>query len=39
LRGPRGSALMPTLVFTFAMGGLSISAIYMAGSTSILSAL
>ena len=30
---------MLTMVFTFAMGGLAISAIYMAGSTSILSKL
>ncbi len=35
----RGSALMLTLVFTFALGGLAISAIYMAGSSSILSKL
>jgi len=39
LRARRGSALMLTMVFTFAMGGLAISAIYMAGSTSILSKL
>lgn len=38
-RERRGSALMLTLVFTFALGGLAISAIYMAGSTSILSRL
>jgi len=38
-RARRGSALMLTLVFTFAMGGLAISAIYMAGSSSILSKL
>lgn len=38
-RDRRGSALMLTLVFTFALGGLAISAIYMAGSTSILSRL
>jgi hypothetical protein len=37
--GRRGSALMLTLVFTFALGGLAISAIYMAGSTTILSKL
>lgn len=35
----RGSALMLTMVFTFAMGGLAISAIYMSGSTTILSKL
>lgn len=39
LRARRGSALMLTMVFTFALGGLAISAIYMAGSTSILSKL
>jgi hypothetical protein len=38
-RERRGSALMLTLVFTFALGGLAISAIYMAGSSSILSKL
>ncbi len=35
----KGSALMLTMVFTFAMGGLAMSAIYMAGSSSILSKL
>ncbi|MBV6521151.1 MAG: hypothetical protein MNPFHGCM_01278 [Gemmatimonadaceae bacterium] len=35
----RGSALMLTMVFTFAMGGLAISAIYMSGSTTMLSKL
>ncbi|MEP7344257.1 MAG: hypothetical protein ABI877_03275 [Gemmatimonadaceae bacterium] len=35
----RGSALILTMVFTFAMGGLAISAIYMSGSTSMLSKL
>lgn len=35
----RGSALMLTMVFTFAMGGLAISAIYMAGGSTILSKL
>lgn len=39
LRARRGSALMLTMVFTFALGGLAISAVYMAGSTSILSKL
>lgn len=38
-RGRRGSALMLVLVLTFALGGLAISAIYMAGSTTILSKL
>ena len=38
-RARRGSALMLTLIFTFALGGLAISAIYMAGSTTILSKL
>jgi hypothetical protein len=35
----RGSALMLTMIFTFALGGLAISAIYMSGSTQILSKL
>ncbi|MCC6931262.1 MAG: hypothetical protein IT359_19895 [Gemmatimonadaceae bacterium] len=39
LRTRRGSALMLTMVFTFALGGLAISAIYMAGGTAILSKL
>ncbi|MCC6770418.1 MAG: hypothetical protein IT360_04320, partial [Gemmatimonadaceae bacterium] len=39
LRARRGSALMLTMVFTFAMAGLAISAIYMAGSSSLLSKL
>ena len=39
LRARRGSALMLTMVFTFAMAGLAISAIYMAGSSSMLSKL
>lgn len=39
LRARRGSALMLTMVFTFALGGLAISAIYMAGGTAILSKL
>ena len=39
LRARRGSALMLTMVFTFAMGGLAISAIYMAGGSTILSKL
>lgn len=38
-RTRRGSALMLTMVFTFAMGGLAISAIYMSSSTTILSKL
>jgi hypothetical protein len=38
-RTRRGSALMLTMVFTFALGGLAISAIYMAGSSSMLSKL
>ena len=39
LKNRKGSALMLTMVFTFAMGGLAMSAIYMAGSSSILSKL
>ncbi|MEP7384584.1 MAG: hypothetical protein ABI910_23120, partial [Gemmatimonadota bacterium] len=39
LKNRSGSALMLTMVFTFAMGGLAMSAIYMAGSSSILSKL
>lgn len=39
LKNREGSALMLTMVFTFAMGGLAMSAIYMAGSSSILSKL
>ncbi|MFN8583397.1 MAG: hypothetical protein U0163_20780 [Gemmatimonadaceae bacterium] len=35
----RASALILTMVFTFALGGLAISAIYMSGSTTILSKL
>ena len=35
----RGSALMLTMVFTLALGGLAISAIYMGGSTAMLSKL
>lgn len=38
-RARRGSALMLTMVFTLALGGLAISAIYMAGSSSMLSKL
>ena len=35
----RGSALMLTMVFTLALGGLAISAIYMSGSSTMLSKL
>ncbi|MEO6444479.1 MAG: hypothetical protein ABIZ91_18855 [Gemmatimonadaceae bacterium] len=38
-RARRGSALMLTMVFTFALSGLAISAIYMTGSSSLLSKL
>ncbi|MFN8571871.1 MAG: hypothetical protein U0132_07425 [Gemmatimonadaceae bacterium] len=38
-RSRKGSALILTMVFTFALGGLAISAIYMSGSTTILSKL
>ncbi|MGQ0766089.1 MAG: hypothetical protein ACT4OZ_10525 [Gemmatimonadota bacterium] len=38
-RARRGSALMLTMIFTLALGGLAISAIYMAGSTTMLSKL
>ena len=39
VRARRGSALMLTMIFTFALGGLAISAIYMAGSSSMLAKL
>lgn len=38
-RARRGSALMLTMVFTLALGGLAISAIYMGGSTGMLAKL
>ncbi|MGQ0649488.1 MAG: hypothetical protein ACT4P7_18190 [Gemmatimonadaceae bacterium] len=38
-RARRGSALMLTMIFTLALGGLAISAIYMGGSTQMLSKL
>ncbi|MBC7897524.1 MAG: hypothetical protein H7066_19045, partial [Cytophagaceae bacterium] len=39
VRARRGSALMLTMIFTFALGGLAISAIYMTGSTTMLTKL
>ncbi|MCC6318945.1 MAG: hypothetical protein IT361_14800 [Gemmatimonadaceae bacterium] len=38
-RARRGSALMLTMIFTLALGGLAISAIYMGSSTTILTKL
>lgn len=38
-RNRRGSALMLTMIFTLALGGLAISAIYMGGSTGMLTKL